>query len=129
MDTTTPADIELRAMKQLAGHVRSAGNKLVWRDAMQKRSTRIARALRILPKLTVKLAAQCTKIDSKWAITVPETTTPVLVLITRTSARTVHDLLQPLELQVLHTELVNIPRLRQLERDGLVRLVLPEATP
>jgi hypothetical protein len=83
----------------------------------------------MVPGLLSRRDVHRTKIDGKWAITVPNIPEPVLVLVVRTSGRTVADLLAPLELQVRRAELVDLPRLKTLERQGLIKVAFWETAP
>jgi hypothetical protein len=119
-------DLELLSLRRATSMVRTAMTRIRWREAMQRRAIRVAAVVNMAPRLLSRRDVRRIKIDGRWAITVPEITEPILVLVVRTTGRTIDDLLEPLELEVHRAELVDLPRLAALELERVVKVVFKE---
>jgi hypothetical protein len=121
----TPLNAELVALKRLSTSVRSVGSRLLWRAAMQKRTTRFASVLRMTKRLVPGESATRRKIRGAWLIEIPRPFDPVLVMtvVTRTRGRTLEDLEAPILTYVSRRDLANVAVLEQLESRGIIKVV------
>lgn len=115
-------DAQLRALSAAAKAARSSIARITWRIAVQRRTSRVARILRLLPA-AVNGRLKRTKEQGAWRITVDGVNALVLIL---ERGRTIEELGRPLPVLVWRPALVDLLRLAELERDGTVRLVLTE---
>lgn len=121
----TPLNAELAVLKRLSTSIRSVGSRLLWRAAMQKRTTRFASVLRMTKRLVPGESATRRKIRGAWLIEAQRPGGAVLVLtvVTRTSGRTLEDLNAPVVICVSRRDLANVPVLGQLESKGIIKIV------
>jgi hypothetical protein len=125
-------DAELGALRRTLSKTRSAANRMVWRAATQRRSSAIARLLRVLPRLVLAPTVDRTKGPTGWFITatgIDGASQLVLEIMSATAARTIEQLAEPIRVQVHHSELVDIVRLERLRHDGNVTVGFVEAQP
>jgi len=121
---------ELRALKQLERRLVTAANRRLWREAVQRRATRISAVARRLASLTTREGAvRLRTIDGWVAVVVDEegVRCEALRLVTRNGARKLCQVDEALPLQVVAPDLVRMDHLEQLASSGAVVLVLPEA--
>jgi hypothetical protein len=125
----THVDLELGVLRRLTSRAQSAASRMTWRRAMQGRSTRTATIIRLLPRIVPGRTVSRAKSDGAWIICteLARSTTPVLVIGTRTPGRTIEDLLAPILVRVRLPDVVDVALLQKLEAQGLVRIVMPEA--
>jgi hypothetical protein len=123
---------ELKAVRRVLSRTRSAANTIVWGAAMQRRSSRIAGILRSLPNLVLGPIVNRTKGPGAWLVTVQDADGReqlALRVVTHGAAQTVEQLAEPIPIRVHRRELVNLPRLQQLLRNGSVTVEFTEARP
>ncbi len=121
-------DGELGVLRQLTARLRSVSSRLAWKSAMQQRTTRIIRVLRIATRAVCASGVQRRKANGKWWITLVDDTGAicrVIELDTRTAGRTLQELASPVLVRVHRPDIVMIEQLKELEEEGLVRLVIP----
>jgi hypothetical protein len=121
----TPLNAELAALKRLSTSIRSVGSRLLWRTAMQKRTTRFASVLRMTKRLVPNESVTRKKIRGAWLIEAqrPEGTVLVLTVVTRTSGRTLEALEAPVVVYVSRRDLANVAVLEQLASKGTIKVV------
>jgi hypothetical protein len=125
-------DAELGALRRTLSRTRSVTNRVVWREAMQKRSTRIARVLRLLPRLVLAPTVDRTKGSTGWLITVTGIdgmSQAVIEVLTITTARTIEELSEPISVQVHRRDLVDVAGIEELQHDETLTVVFTESGP
>ena len=123
-------DREIGALRQTVSRTRSAANRILWRHAMQRRSTAIARILRTLSILIVAPGVGRAKAPNGWIVTamgVDGGSQVLLEVMTATTGHTIAELGMPIPIRVHRRELVNLPLLQQLQQAGSVTVELAEA--
>jgi hypothetical protein len=117
-------------MRRLVSRARSVANRATWREAMQHRTSAIARILRVLPSCMLASMAERTKGPNGWLISATGADgvrQVVLEVMTGTKAHAVEDLGMPIPVHVHRTELIDVARLEELLHDGSVTVVFVEA--
>lgn len=107
-------------------------NKTAWRAAVQRRTSRIARILRVLPSVVVAPTVERAKASARWIITatgVDGVSQVALEVVTGATARTIEQLGEPIAVHVHRPDLVDLARLDELELGGSVSVVFAEARP
>jgi hypothetical protein len=98
----------------------------MWRSAMQERASRVHVVLHALTTALGVQAATRTKIANGWIVQVPPSSMPIATLSSACPARSVADLASPLCLHIHRPAELDLTRLRELERRGLVALTIDE---
>lgn len=129
MDTSTPLDLELVAMKQVAARARSAAARWTWRAAMQRRASRVAVVLGAVTKSVRLAGVHRAKVRGGWKFYAGPTPDerPIVTVNTFTPARSVEQLADLVLVRVHHAGAVDLGVLGELEHEGLVRLLVDGA--
>ena len=121
---------ELRALKRFKRRLVTAANRQLWRDAVQRRATRISALVRRLVSLTTREGAVRLRATDGWVVVVADeqgVRCDVFRLVTRNGARTLDQIEEAIPLHVLAPDLVKMDQLEQLGSSGAVVLVPPKA--
>ena len=116
------ADLELAVLRHLASRARSVRAGLAWRQAAQRQAIRVARLVRLVPRLVPGLRATRSRVAAGWCVSTDEggVRADVMTFHTRTARRTLADLIAPFVVRVHRPDLVDVPALGRLESEGLV---------
>jgi hypothetical protein len=122
-------DLELAQLRRLTSSACAAANREVWRQAMGRRTRAVARIVARLPKLVPGVTTYRVKENGGWTIRVGDGdgSTVVMIVETRTPARTLQDLAQPIAVRVRLPHLVDMMQLGSLEAEGVVKLTVAAA--
>ncbi len=129
MDTGTPLDLELVALKQASSRARSAVARWAWRAAMQRRATRVAVVLGAVTKAVRLPSVHRTRVAGGWGFLVRSETAETLVVTVNsfTSAHSVEQLAEVILVRVHDAGVVDLGDLVALEHEGLVGLLVDGA--
>ena len=105
MPRDTAADQELARVKRLASRAERSMKSRRWRRAMQRRAARVSAVVRALPALILADRFTVSKTSGAWTVTVDGET--VVVISTKTPARSLEEIDAPLPMRVVRFELVN----------------------
>jgi hypothetical protein len=120
---------ELKVLRRIVSRTRSVANKVTWRAAVQRRTSRIAGIVRSLPSFVLAPIVSRAKGPEGWLVIVADIDgedRPALEIVIRTAGRTVESLADPVTVRIHRPDLVDIRRLKELEQDGKVTVVFPE---
>jgi hypothetical protein len=115
---------ELAVLHRLVSRARSAASGVLWRQAGQRRATRTATLIRLLPRVVPGRRVARSKVALGWVIST-EPSVAVLTVGVR-AGRTVEELTAPVPVRVHRPDLVDLDLLARLHAAGLVHLEVEE---